>query len=209
MSSGVMFSMCAGHLIDHLLHQLLFELLHQLIEALLGLLRLEVVRVEFADLAGQIVGHQVEAHVALVGSGLGVLGSTLVAGVLGVTSGIVDGVAFLVDDVVELSFDLVVDATEVGVLQALLTLGPELFEQLAQALHLLAVAVGEALLHHSSQGSVDIAVIQQFVGEFVERRVGVELETGLGAIPAGVLEPLRHVWNVTGPPPLRCSEPVS
>ncbi len=120
-----------GHLVDHLLHQLLFETFHQLVEARLGLFRLEVVRVEFADLAGEVVGHQIETHVAFLGCGAGVFGSPFVTGVLGVAPGVVDGVTFLVDDVVELVLDLVVDAAEIGTVQPLLTFGTELFEQLA------------------------------------------------------------------------------
>ena len=69
----------AAHLVDHLLHQLVAQLVHQLVEALLGLGRLEVVGVELAHLAGEVVGQQVEAHVAIVGGGLRVLGAALVA----------------------------------------------------------------------------------------------------------------------------------
>ena len=107
------------------------QLVHQLVEALLGLFRLEVVRVEFADLAGEVVGHQIETHVAFLGCGSGVLCSAFVTGVLGVASGVVDGVTFFVDDVVELVLDLVVDAAEIGAVQPLLTFGAQLFEQLA------------------------------------------------------------------------------
>ena len=79
----------ARHLVDHLLHQLLFELLHQLLEALLRLGRLEVVRVEFADLPGEVVGHQVEAHVAVLRCRLRVLGPPLVTGVLRIASALI------------------------------------------------------------------------------------------------------------------------
>ena len=46
-----------GHLVDHLLHQLVFELLHQLFESLLRLIRFEVVALELAHLACQVVRH--------------------------------------------------------------------------------------------------------------------------------------------------------
>jgi hypothetical protein len=112
-----------------------------------------------------------------------VLGAPLVTGVERIPAGVVDRVALLVDDVVEFGLDLVVHATEIAVLQASLTLLTEPFEQLADALQLLAVAVAHPLLHHPSQRRVDVAVIEEFVGELVEGRVGVELETGLGAVP--------------------------
>ena len=166
----------AAHLVDHLLHQLLAQLVHQLVEALLGLGRLEVVGVELADLAGEVVGQQVESHVAVVGRGLRVLGPPLVAGVLRVASGVVDGVAFLVDDVVEFGLDLVVHAAEVVPIETVPALLAQLFEQLTQALQLLAVAVAQALLHHPPQRRIDVAVVEQLVGQLVEGRIGVELE---------------------------------
>ena len=185
-----------GHLIDHLLHELLFELLHELFEALLRLGRLEVVRIELADLAREIVGHQVQPHVAVLRCRLGVLGTALVARVLGVTQRVLDGVTFLVEDVVDRVVDLVVDAPEIAVREALLALLTELFEQLTQALEMVAVRVLHALLHHPAQGGVDVAVVEQFVGQFVECRIGVELEPRLRAIPSRICEPGAHGSNL-------------
>ena len=52
------------------------------------------------------------------------------------------------------------------------------------ALDAYAVAVAHALVHHAAQRSVDIAVVQQVVGDFGQQRVGVEVEPSLGAVPA-------------------------
>ena len=55
--------------------------------------------------------------------------------------GVLDGVALLVDDVVELVGDLVVDAAEVDAVEPLLALLAQPLEQLAQALQPFAVAI--------------------------------------------------------------------
>ena len=186
----------AAHLVDHLLHQLLAEPVHQLLEALAGLRRLEVVRLELAHLAGEVVGHQVEPHVALGGGVTSVLLATRIAALLCGSQGVVDGVALLVDDVVELTGDLVVHAAEVVAVEPVLTLTPELLEQLTDPGQLLAVAVAHALVHHPPQCGIDVAVVQQLVGQLVEERVGVEVESTLRAIPPRVGELLRHDRNV-------------
>ena len=132
----------------------------------------------------------VEAEVALVGGRLGVLRRGARRRELRASLRcVVDGVALLVDDVVELAGDLVVDAAEVVLLETLLALLAQLLEQLAQPLQLLAVAVAHALLHHPAQRGVDVAVVQQVVGELVEQRVGVEVEALLRAVPPRVGEP--------------------
>ena len=124
----------ARHLVDRLLQQLLFELLHQLLEALLGLLRFEVVRIEFTDLARKVVRHQVESHVAFQRGVLGILGPALIARILCIAQGIVDRVALLVDHIVEFVVDLVVDPAKVMLIESILTFLAELFEQLTQPL---------------------------------------------------------------------------
>ena len=91
--------------------------------------------------------------------------------------------ALLVDDVVELAGDLVVHTTEVVTVETVLPLAPELLEQLTDPGQRLAVAVAHSLVHHPPQGGVDVAVVQELVGELVEERVGVEVETALRAVP--------------------------
>ena len=177
------------HLVDHLLHQLLFELLHQLIEALLGLFRLEVIRVEFADLSGEVVRHQIEPHVAFHRRVLRILGAPFVTRAQRIVQCVFDGMTFFINQVIEFVVDLVVDATQVMLVETVLSLLAQLFKQFPQALQLVAIAVAHPVLHHLAQCSVDVAVVQQFVGQLVESSVSIEFETGLRAIPPGVLEP--------------------
>ncbi len=47
-------------------------------------------------------------------------------------------------------------------------------------------------LHHPPQGVVQIAVVQQVVGDLREDRIGVEIEPDLRAVPPGVAEPSGH-----------------
>ena len=91
--------------------------------------------------------------------------------------------ALLVDDVVELVGDLVVHAAEVEAVEPLLALPAQLLEQLAHALHPLAVAIAQALVHHPAQCRVDVAVVEQVVGELLEQRIAVQLEALLRAVP--------------------------
>ena len=107
---------------------------------------------------------------------------------LGLAHGVVDGVALLVDDVVELAGDLVVDAAEVEAVEPVLALLAQLLEQLADALEAVAVAVAQALVHHPAQRRVDVAVVEQLVGQLLEQGVAVELEALLRAVPPGVRE---------------------
>ena len=97
--------------------------------------------------------------------------------------------AFLVDDVVEFGLDLVVDAAEVVPVETVLALLAQLFQQLAQALQPLAVAVAQALLHHPPQGAIDVAVVEEIVGQLVEDGLRVEFEALLRAVPARIGEP--------------------
>ena len=174
-----------GHLVDHLLHQLLAQLVHHLFEPLLCLARLEVVRAELADLAGEIVRHEVEAHVALGGGVARCSGPAIVAAALGVAECVLDRVPLLVDDVVQLGGDLVVHAAEVVLVEALLALLAELGEEIAEAVETLTVGPAHAVLHHAAQRSVDVAVVQQLVGELAEQGVGVEIEAHAGCRPTG------------------------
>ena len=116
----------------------------------------------------------------------------MVARLAGLVDPAVDPFALLLDDLVEPPGDVVVDATEVVAVEHLLALLAELVEHLAQALEVAAVAVVEALLHRAAQRRVEIAVVEQVVGQLAEQRVGVEVEAGLGAVPARVAERACH-----------------
>ncbi len=189
-----------AHLLEELAGELLAEAVEQLLEAPRRLLRLEVVLLELADLAGEVVGEEVELHRPIHRRLPGGLRPPLVAGSagvgLGLADGVVDGVALLVDDVVELAGDLVIDAAEVEAVEPLLPFPAQTFEQLAHTLQALAIAVAEALVHHPPQRGVDVAVVEQLVGQLLQQGVAVELEPLLRAIPPRVGEPSRHVTTV-------------
>jgi len=129
------------HLIDALLHELLAQSVHQLLEALRGLCALEVVGRQLAHLAGEVVGQHVETEVAVGPPRRGRLRAAFVTTALGLAGGVLDGVTLFVDDVVELVGDLLVDAAEVEAVERLLALLAQLLHEIAQALHLLAIAV--------------------------------------------------------------------
>ena len=95
----------------------------------------------------------------------------------------------LVDDVAQPLGDVLVGAAQVVAVEHLPPALAEPFEDLAHAGDPLAVAVREAALHEALQGLVEVAVVEELVGELAEDVVGVELEADLGAIPLGVPEP--------------------
>src|SRR5581483_7092705 len=91
-----------------------------------------------------------------------------------------------------------VDAAEVVLLEFVLAPPPQPLHQLAHTGQPLAVLVAEPGLHHPAQRGVEVAVVQQVVGDLGEDVVGVELEAGLCAVPAAVAETDGHR---TGPSP--------
>ena len=104
----------------------------------------------------------------------------------------------MLDDVAQLLGDVVVDAAEVVALELVAALAAQLLEHLADALEPLAVAVAEPRLHHPPQGGVQVAVVQQVVGDLGEDVVGVELEADLRAVPARVAEATCHDRTLLG-----------
>ena len=100
MSSGVMFCIAPDICSTIWLRQLLADLVEQLLEALRGLRRLEVVCLQLAHLAGEVVGQHVEAEVAVRRGVACGLRTPLVATALGGLRGVVDGMTLFVDDVV-------------------------------------------------------------------------------------------------------------
>ena len=172
------------HLVDHLLGQLLAQLLHQLLEPLLRLTRLEVVGLQLAHLAGQIVGQHVEAELAVHGLVLRVLLAPRVATLLRVENRLVDRVAFFVDDVVQLVGDLLVHAAEVAALEQLLAPLAQALAHLLQPHHALAVGVGGPAVHEAPQSTTHVAVGQEVVGHLVEQAGRVEIEASLSSVPA-------------------------
>ncbi len=87
------------------------------------------------------------------------------------------------------SGDVLVRAAEVVAVEHLAAALAEPLEHLAHARDPLAVAVLEAALQEPLQGLIEVAVVQQLVGQLAEDVVGVEFEADLGPIPFGIPEP--------------------
>ena len=181
-----------GHLVEVGPGDLLAQPLHQLLEVLAGLGGDELVALQAAHLAGQVVGQQVELHPALGGHLVGDLLAALVAGVAGVGLQLLDAEALLLQHVLQLGGDLGVGPAEVALLEQLLALHAELVEQFAQTLDLLAVGRLPAAVEHALQRLLQVAVGQQVVRQLLQDRVGVVDRRLLGAVPPPVVEPPGH-----------------
>ena len=115
------------------------------------------------------------------------LGDLLATGVTGLAclrGQLLQRLTLLLDDLAQLVGDVVVHAAEVVLLQALLALAAQVLEHLAEALDAIAVGRLEPLLEHAPQGGVDVAVVEQVVGELAEDLVGAELEARSGCRPS-------------------------
>ena len=103
---------------------------------------------------------------------------------------VVERGALLFDHLAQLLGDVVVDAAEVVAARASPRAAARSFSSISRMpCDALAVAVLEALLHHPAQRRVEVAVVEQVVGDLVHDVVGIELEADLGAVPRGVPEP--------------------
>ena len=180
----------ARHLVDEALHELLAQLVDQLLELLAGLRGGELVLLQRLHLAGEVGRQEVEVHLALLDDLVGDLLAALVRPTRAASrASSCERGPLLVDDLPELVGDLVVDPAEVVVLEHLPALLAQAFHDLPQALEVLAVGGVEARLEHAAQGGVEVAVVQQVVGDLRHDLVGAELEADLGAVPARVAEP--------------------
>ncbi len=188
MSSGDIDCIDAADLVDEALHELLAQLVDELLEPLAGLRGRELVLLEALDLAGEVGREQVEVHLALLDDLVGDLLAALVARLGRLLRHVPQRAALLLDHLAELVGDLVVDPAEVVVLQHLPALLAEPLHDLPQALEPLAVLALEAGLEHAAEGGVEVAVVEQVVGDLGHHLVGVELEPDLGAVPARVTE---------------------
>ena len=92
-------------------------------------------------------------------------------------------VALLLDQLAQLLRDVVVDTAQVVAVQRLLAALTDLVEHLADALDALAVAVLEALLHHPPQRRVEVAVVEQVVGQLLHDVERIDLEAALAPVP--------------------------
>ena len=124
-----------AHLLERLRCQTGPQSLHQSVEPMLRLTRHEVVLLQGSQLAGEVVGKQVESQPALLGPAPCLRGASWIGPAVGLTAfldlGTIDGVALLVDDVGELAGDLVVHAAEVRPLEPFPAGAAQPFEQLA------------------------------------------------------------------------------
>ena len=152
-------------------------------KSLLGLRRLKVVRLQFANLASQIIGHHVEPEVALHRGVACVFGTTLITTLFGVHDRLFDGVALFIQDVVKCIGDFLEDPIRIAFFEQILTSLFQFAAHLAQSLHPLAVRVGRPALHQTSQSPTQIAILQQIIRHFVEEITGLKVEARLGAIP--------------------------
>ena len=186
MSSGVIVPIGAGHLVDVALHQLLAQLVHQLLELLLRLARLEVVLLEApspcpARSFGSMSSWRWRSPVA-ASRGLRRRSSPDCAGLVELA---VELLALGVDDLAQLAGDVVVDAAEVVLLELVAPPAAQLLEHVAQALELLAVAVAEPLLHQPAQGGVEVAVVEQVVGDLARTPSRRRCRSRPGCRPSG------------------------
>ena len=72
---------------------------------------------------------------------------------------------------------------EIEAVEALLPFGAQLLEHLAETLDAFAVAIVDAVLQHAPKRSVEIAVVEQIVGQLLHDVGRIELEAPLRAVP--------------------------
>ena len=207
--SGVMFCIARGHLVDVALHQLLAELVEQLPRtAVTPPARSKSYSCSSRTWPARSGGQHVELHVALARRAARRAPGGADRRCRSASPDlIVERPALLVDDVAQLLGDVVVHAAEVVLLEQVRPPAPQLLHQLPQALQPLAVAIPEAALHHAPQRVVEIAVVEQVVGDLLQDAVGVELEADLGAVPPGVREPAAMGRGYRRPEPPRRRRP--
>ena len=130
-----------GHLVEPALGELLAQLVDELLELLPRLARRELVLLQLAHQAGQVGREEVELHLSFGHGFVGDLLAALVAGLGRLAREVVERLALHVDDVAQLLGDVVVDAAEVVLLEAVAPVAAQPLEHLPHALDLLAVAV--------------------------------------------------------------------
>ena len=96
---------------------------------------------------------------------------------------IVERVPLHIQDLVELSLNVVKDRGEVEAFELLPPLLTQSLQQVAHAVGAVAVGCADAALHHVAQRLLQIAEREQVVGERLQDIVGVERRNVLRAIP--------------------------
>ena len=192
MSSGRDVGHGTRHLLEVRLGQLLAQLVEQLLEALTSLGRGEVVLLQVADLPARS-GESMSSCRLRSATTWSVISWRRWSPDSRASSGqLVEATALELDDLTERLGDVLVDPAQVVAVELLAATLPQAVEEVAEPEHLLAVAIAEALLHETAQRGVDVAVVEQVVGDLLQDGVGIEIEPDLGAVPTRVAEPRLH-----------------
>src|SRR5207247_3519662 len=99
-------------------------------------------------------------------------------------------------DLVELLLDVVEDGGEVVAVELLAALLAELLEEIAEAFQALAERVAHAALKEVAEGVLEVAEVQEVIGQAGEDVVGVERRDILSAVPFGVAEAVSHAGAI-------------
>src|SRR5207247_495495 len=99
-------------------------------------------------------------------------------------------------DLVELLLDVVEDGGEVVAVELLAALLAELLEEIAEAFQALAERVAHAALEEVAEGVLEVAEVQEVIGEAGEDVVGVKGRDILSAVPFGVAEAVSHAGAI-------------
>ena len=202
-------------------HQRLLQHLHQLLELGAGLGVHELVVLELFDAAAGVFGQIVEGVLLAFRDGLEHLGELLLllgglflAGRLnrlfeGLKRALaaleltvcfvetpVDGFSLEGHDLVELLLDVVEDGGEVVAVELLAALLAELLEEVAETFETLAEGVAHAALEEVAEGVLEVAEVQEVIGEAGEDVIGVEGRDILRAVPFGVAEAVDHAGDI-------------
>ena len=180
-----------GHLVEVALRHLLAELVHQLVELLAASLEVNSYCWSSCTIPARSGGSMSSCRLRSSTTWSVISWRRGVAALPRLLGELVEALPLHVEHLAERLGDLLVDAAEVVALELVAPAAAQALHQVAHAHHLVAVPVAEALLHHPAQGGVEVAVVQQVVGDLLEHRVGVEVEPHLGAVPLGVPEPRR------------------
>ena len=104
----------------------------------------------------------------------------------------VESLALEVHDLVEASGDVLPEARQLVALELLPAAAGDAVQQLAEPFELAPVRRPHAALQRPPEGGVQVAVVEQIVGDLAENALGVKLEPRLGAVPPAVAEAPCH-----------------
>ena len=99
---------------------------------------------------------------------------------------LVQGVALLLEDLLEALLDVLEGGREVEPVEGLAALLAQLLQQVAQALRAVAHGVAHAALQQVAQGVLQVTEVHQVIGEGIEDIVRIEGRDFLRAVPLGV-----------------------